>query len=278
MHRLLRPLFFALALLLPPETGHAAVEERTAMVAKALDGDTLALTDGRRVRLDAINALEIPRKPEEAGKCLPSTRRADGPEVVFGCDLTLAQAALALARDLTEGKAVRLVMNPARREDRYGRLLAQVIARGADGREVDVGAALVRAGLAHLYPLSGQEIGVAALLPLEHEARAAGRGIWRLPELQVTEAARAGTQYGHYALISGTVAKVTRLKNRMVLNFGADYRTDFSVIIDKRDWRRFRSLDLQGLAGRRVLVRGFLHEDYGPAMRIGNPWQMELLP
>jgi micrococcal nuclease len=250
------------------------------VVARVIDGDTLVLTDGRHVRLDAINALEIPHRPDDQDRCLPSTRRTEPRfSQTFGCDLTLAQAARALLQTLTLGKPVRLQINPQRRDDRYGRMLAQLYvadSNGGSAPEVMVTAALVQAGLAHVYPLSGQELEVAPLLALEAAARQAKRGIWALPELQVTPAEQAATQYGHYTLIAGRVLNVSQQKTRILLNFGADFHTDFTVLIDKRDWSRFQSVDLMGLAGKAVQVRGFLYEDYGPAMRLNNPAQLHL--
>lgn len=285
---LLRPFFFVGAgrvlaaglLIAAAGAAHAeaqSVVSETAAVERAVDGDTLRLTDGRRVRIDGINALEIPHKAEDAVRCLPSTRHAEHKED-FGCDLTLARAAQAMTQTLTAGKTVILRLNPARREDRYGRLLAEVLVKDAHGAESSVAEALLRAGLAHVYPLSGQEIGTARLLPLEEAARAARRGIWQLPELQPTDAAQAAAQYGHYALITGTVVQAAKMKTKIYLNFGADYRTDFTAVIDKRDWKNFPSLDLLALTGKRVLLRGFLYTDYGPAMRLQNDGQISLLP
>lgn len=270
----------ALGLMLASGLVHAEAQRtvsETATVARTVDGDTLVLNDGRRVRLDSINALEIPHKAEDAVRCLPSTRRS-GAKDDFGCDLTLARAAQALLRDLTVDKTVTLRLNPDRREDRYGRLLAEVWVKVAHGEESSVAAALLRKGLAHVYPLSGQEIGTTKLLPLEEEARGAKRGIWQLPELQPTDAAQAATQFGHYALITGTVVQAAKVKTKIYLNFGADYHTDFTAVIDKRDWKNFSRVDLLSLTGKRVLVRGYLYEDYGPAMRLSNDGQISLLP
>ncbi|MBP7252759.1 MAG: thermonuclease family protein [Alphaproteobacteria bacterium] len=287
---LLRPFSFAwslcvLATGLQLVSSPAAAEvqrtvSETATVARAVDGDTLVLKDGRRVRVDGINTLEIPHKSEDAMRCLPSTRRAKTNDKYddFGCDLTLAHEAQVLVSTLTVNKAVTLRFNPERREDRFGRLLTEVWVNDRQGQEVSVAAALVHAGLAHVYPLTGQEIGTTKLLPLEEEARMAKRGIWQLPELQPTDAAQAATQYGHYALITGTVVQAAKVKTKIYLNFGAAYHTDFTAVIDKRDWKNFPSLDVLALTGKRVLVRGYLYEAYGPAMRLSNEGQISLLP
>lgn len=267
-------IFFYIILTFPVSSAAEAQTTITeqAVIARVIDGDTVELQDGRLLRLDAINALEIPHRPEDSVRCLPSTRT--GGSKNFGCDLTLALAARALLEQLVANRAVTLRLNPQRREDRYGRVLADIEVPDADGRIVSAAGELVKAGLAHVYPLSGQEIAVSQLLALEERARHDRLGIWRLPELQVTPAAQAATQYGHYALIRGKVINTVKLRNKIHLNFGADYRTDFTVTLDKRDWSRFRDMDLLALQERSVLVRGFLHEDYGPALRLTNPSQI----
>lgn len=248
------------------------VVTETAVVERAIDGDTLVLTDGQRLRLDAVNALEIMHKPADLAKCLPSLRT--GKSADYGCDLTLARAAQQELQALTAGKTVKLLLNPTRREDRYGRLLAQVIVPGADGQEISVAERLLADGLVHVYPLSGREIGTSELLPIEARARAQKLGLWQLPDLQPTPPEQAQTRYGHYALIAGKVLSARKTKTMLQLNFGPEYRTDFTVQVDKRDWSKFKAVDLLALQGKRVLVRGYLYEDYGPAMRLTNDGQI----
>ena len=80
--------------------GHA----RTYSVARVIDGDTIALTTGQRVRLVQIDAPEL-----SGGDCFAAGARA------------------ALASLLPVRTAVRLEFDPKLdRVDRYGRLLAYV--------------------------------------------------------------------------------------------------------------------------------------------------------
>ena len=96
----------------------------SARVDRVIDGDTLILEGGRRVRLLGIDAPE-PRAP-------------GGPE------------AAARLRELVAGRRVRLEFAAplaGRTEDRYGRLLARVRVGGAD-----VGERLRREGHARTLP------------------------------------------------------------------------------------------------------------------------------
>jgi endonuclease YncB( thermonuclease family) len=107
-----------------PETGQptaapsvTGTDAETAMVSRAIDGDTLELADGRRVRLVGIDTPER----DECG---------------------WAAAGAELAR-MVDGAAVQLVSVPNKDTDRYGRLLRYI---DVDGR--DAGMELIRAGLA----------------------------------------------------------------------------------------------------------------------------------
>nr|WP_246357634.1 thermonuclease family protein [Pyxidicoccus fallax] len=122
-----------------------------ARVAEAIDGDTLLLDGGERVRYLLADA------PESTG----GARDCFGPE------------AHAFNRDLVEGRQVTLTYGEAC-TDRFGRLLAYV---SVDGREVNT--LLVERGHACvLYiPPAGSERR-AEFEALEAEARHARRGVW----------------------------------------------------------------------------------------------------
>jgi endonuclease YncB( thermonuclease family) len=124
-------------------------------VAHVTDGDTIALTNGARVRLVQI----------------------DTPEVYFGTQCFGRAASAALKRMLPPGTEVRLVADPALDTiDRYDRLLRYVI-RVRDG--VDVNIALVRAGIAAPYFYHGDRGRYANLLSkLALHARARHLGLW----------------------------------------------------------------------------------------------------
>lgn len=97
----------------------------SARVERVIDGDTLVLVGGRRVRLLGIDA---PPLVEPGGI-----------------------AAAARLRELVGGRVVRLRFAPplvGRTEDMYGRLLAQIFARGVDVAQLllDEGHAVVLKG------------------------------------------------------------------------------------------------------------------------------------
>lgn len=123
----------------------------TGRVAEAIDGDTLLLESGERIRYLLVDT------PESTG----GTRDCFGPE------------AHAFNRGLVEGRWVTLAYGEAC-TDRFGRLLAYV---AVDGREVN--SLLVERGHAcvlHVPPAGSARR--AEFQSLEVEARRARRGVW----------------------------------------------------------------------------------------------------
>lgn len=117
-----------------------------------IDGDTIELGNGTRVRLVQIDAPE----PGE-GEC-------------FGREATAILSSI-----LPRGTKVRLVADPALDEvDRYGRLLRYVF---TEKRNVNV--LLVQRGAASVWFFQGERGRFAErLLRAARSAKAAGRGLW----------------------------------------------------------------------------------------------------
>jgi endonuclease YncB( thermonuclease family) len=151
-----RVVVFAAAFLLAPAALGAAPAAHTFRIARVVDGDTVYLTNGARVRLVQI----------------------DTPEVYFGLECWGRQASAETKRLLPPGTLVRLAPEPATdRVDRYGRLLRYVI-RVRDRLNVNV--FLVAHGDAAPYFYDGRLGRYAPLLRRDAlRARARHRGLWR---------------------------------------------------------------------------------------------------
>jgi micrococcal nuclease len=144
----------ALLLIAPASTGATFHERSTstvATVARIIDGDTLVVRGGARVRLVQIDAPEAGEECYASGSTLELTRLAGA------------------------GTRVELESDPALdRVDRYGRLLRYVHARGQN-----VNLELVRRGAATPWFYDGDRGRYAArLLIATTTARAARRGLW----------------------------------------------------------------------------------------------------
>jgi len=179
-----------------------------------------------------------------------------------------------------QGQQIRLRYDGLQR-DRYDRALAQAYLPGAGG-DVWVQADMVSAGLARVLSHPGNRGAALSLLALEAQARAEGVGLWGDPAFHVRDPDpdRLAQDIGTVQLVEGRVLEVTRLRSgRTYINFGLDYRTDFTVLVEAADEAAFEAADqsLADLAGRRIRVRGWIEAENGPLMRIDHPERIEWL-
>ncbi|MEA1942377.1 MAG: thermonuclease family protein [Pseudomonadota bacterium] len=265
LKRLAAPLFFLLAACsLEADPYRPGERGEVTAIAGAL---TLTLAPAP----DAAAAPDAERD-EPAGTLDVRLAELDAP------DPARSRAALEM---LAEGKTVRLSYAGQTR-DRYRRALAQVHVIAADGRETWLQARLVETGAARVLSHADNRAAARDLLVLEGHARAAGRGLWSDPAHAVrdTHPDALAQDIGSVQLVEGRVIEATQLRSgRIYLNFGADYRTDFTVMIEAEDASAFDAAGLTpaALETRRIRVRGWIEDENGPMIRIDHPERIELL-
>jgi len=251
-----RLLFIALLLVLPAAPAHALPEAmeagRSATVVAVIDGDTVVLDDSLEVRLVGIQAPKLP---------LGRARFRKWP---------LADEAKAALQALVRDRRVTLAYG-GRRTDRHRRALAHLYLD--DGTWVQ--GALLTDGWARVYSFADNRALVADMLAAERQARAARRGIWRHPFYAIVDQRDAGNHLDRFTLVEGTVVDAAIVRSRGYLNFGADWRTDFTVSVAPRDMRSFD--DFAAYAGARIRVRGWLKSFNGPLIDATHPEQIEVL-
>ena len=228
----------------------------TARVTVIVDGDTVVLDDGREVRFVGIQAPKLP------------LGRPDFQKWPFADEAKAAVGALA------QGKRVTLHFG-GRETDRYGRALAHLVTEDGSWLQGD----LLRRGFARVYSFADNRALVREMLALEAEARAARRGIWRLDYYAVTAQAEAARRIGAFALIEGVAVATATVRGRGFVNFGPDYKTDFTAAIAPRDLRVFmrEGIDIARYEGRRIRVRGWVKSYNGPMIEVTHPEQIEEL-
>lgn len=222
-------------------------------VIKVRDGGTLALDSGLLVRLSGI---ELP-SASGAGQAEP-----------------LAATAEARLEAITNQQEIRFVSGVA---DRHGRLPSAVYLSG--GKLVQ--AMLVEEGWARVHRLPGEAICLEGLLAGEHAARIARRGLWDGHEYAIWNADDPSLigRNGLYELVEGRVISVGRGSRMVFLNFGRDWKRDFTVMLlpEVADKLAASGTPIESLAMRRVRVRGLIEESGGPAIRLADAGGLELL-
>ena len=208
-------------------------------VDRVVDGDTVNLRGGERVRLIGINTPELGRdgRPPEplAEDATEALRQMIGSAGVY----------------LQEGLDAR---------DRHGRRLAHLFSSGGDNLQ----AGLLRRGLAYHVAVAPNFAHVECLAAAERQARKAGLGLWRGDAGLVAVADLARDQRG-FVLLRDRVTRVSFKENGWWVQLGGKV----GLHIDQRDQHRFRRAQLSALDGRRVEARGWL-------VPMGGWWQIKL--
>jgi len=221
----------------------------TGAVAAVRDGRTLALDDGREVRLAAIEV-------------------ADGSRTVL--------------QSLAGGRGVRLErLGPER--DRYGRIVALVFTddKTGDHKGVSIQQTMLEQGQARVSARIGDKACAAQLLRAERVARTARRGLWADPNfapLRSHDTARISAVRGQFTIVEGKVLSVRETSATIYLNFGHRWTRDFTVTIPKRSRREFADagVDPKQLEGRLIRIRGWIEQRSGPVLEVVAPEQIEL--
>jgi micrococcal nuclease len=137
------------------------------LVARVVDGDTLKLENGERVRLIGIDTPEM----HESSKLLRDSKRT-------GADVRTIQAlgkrSYEFVRPLLENQRVRLEFDVEKR-DKYGRLLAYVFLKNG----TFVNAEIVKQGYASLMTYPPNVKYVDLFKQLYVEARESKKGLWK---------------------------------------------------------------------------------------------------
>ncbi|MBV0934319.1 thermonuclease family protein [Marinobacterium weihaiense] len=212
-----------------------------ARVEQVYDGDTLRLSDGRKVRLVDINTPELGRDG-----------RADEPH---------AEAARQWLRRAVQGRRVYLLPG-AERADRYGRRLAHLyLPDGTLAAEL-----LVARGLGYVLARSARPELTACLFAAETSARRAGLGVWQSAPLAAERVRRSG-----FAVLQGRISRITPTRRGTYIDLD-DHLAVFvstSVMAGSPRWQ----------IGRRLQVRGWVvdrlqrHKSLRPGQQ---RWRLDL--
>ena len=233
-----------------PDGGHGAVKT-------VVDADTLRLDGGATdMRLVGMQGPKLPlgRKGFETWP-LAETARAALVELVKGQTVTLRLGATA--------------------KDRNGRILAHIVRD--DGLWIQE--EMLRQGYARVYTFSDNRQLTAELFAAERQARAAKRGIWAdaFYALRTTDPDKLGKDAGTFQIVEGRVTSAAKVQGRVYLNFGGDYRSDFTASIAPEAMPMFTKakIDLLTFKGKVIRVRGYIRSFNGPVIDVTHPEQIE---
>lgn len=233
-----------------------------AQLSAVVDGDTLRLSDGRKLRLIAINTPELGRdgRPDEV-----LARRAKQVAEVFlaGSD----RIGLRIGAD---------------DRDHYGRVLAAVY----DSQGRSLAAHLLSQGLGWQVTVPPNTLDWQCLQQHERQARRQQLGVWAQAVYGVQASASLAVDSTGFALLNGTVKRVTETRQGWWIELQG-----ISLRVAKKHWHYFadqgmgsspgewigRSVDVRGWIINRRHDKTVIAKGYPPLMmNLGHPAMLDL--
>ncbi len=117
------------------------------------------------------------------------------------------------------------------------------------------------------------------MLALENGARTNKSGMWNMDEHKILSPEQAEEYIGSYQIVEGKVQSASLRKNKLYLNFGNNWRDDFTVAISAFNLRKFvkAKIDPKQWNGKLIRVRGWIKSYNGAYMEIEHPERFEAL-
>lgn len=96
------------------------------------------------------------------------------------------------------------------------------------------------------------------------------------PKAAQYTANKAGDALNRWAEVRGQLREATITRNGAYLNFGEDWKKDFTIYLPKATLKHFDEDDLRALEGKQLSVRGWVHSYYGPRITLHEPSMMKV--
>jgi micrococcal nuclease len=185
------------------------------LVSRVIDGDTIELSNGLRVRYIGIDTPEL-REKEPGGGWAYKPR-------------PYAEEAREFNRDLVEGKYIKLESDVQKR-DKYNRLLAYVY-----NEDMMVNLEMVRQGYAVIYTYPPNVKYSENFLEAQKQARENKKGLWSDLEENIITPYEAGDNVGLIRIVEAEVTDTYLSEKVLILNC----RAKFKVVIFRNNFSLF---------------------------------------
>ena len=220
------------------------------VVKEIYDGDTLRLTDNRKIRFIGVNTPELAHdeKPVE-------------PLAVIATEK--------LSELIPPGSRIGLRYGKSRK-DRYRRTLAHVFRH--DG--LNVTAEMIKQGYGFAIVVPPNDWQSDCYFRTEQQARNSSQGIWANPYYKVRDVTSLSKTSRGFMRVTGKVTRVGKSKKNIWLDMGRA----FSVKLPRKHIQSFEGVPINSLQGKQITVRGWVSY-YNDKLRVslGHPAMMEIM-
>ncbi|MFV1984000.1 MAG: thermonuclease family protein, partial [Thiohalomonadales bacterium] len=207
--------------------------DETVMVSRVIDGDTVQLKDGRKIRLIGINS--------------PETNSSDHTAEPY------AQVATIFVRDLLKISSTVQIRYGAQKKDHYGRLLAHVFLNNKQ----NLNALILQKGFARSLYIPPNDWQYRCYDRLDKQAQQLKVGLWSNKAYQtinVNTLKPEKTYNNKFLQVSGIVSHVGNSKNNIWINLGSK----FVLRIDKSSLIFFNEINFDKLPEKKIIARGYV--------------------
>ncbi|MCM8830887.1 MAG: thermonuclease family protein [Candidatus Omnitrophica bacterium] len=226
-------------------------------VVKVIDGDTIILENGKTLRYIGIDTPEITKRTEAGFIYQPQPFALEAKEY---------------NKKLVEGKYIGIEFD-IEKIDKYGRLLGYCFVD-----DIFVNAKLLEEGFAIVYTKPPNLKYVDLFLKLQKDAQKMHKGLWGAYE--VIDHTQAYKYIGQIRTVQGKVLSTYKSGKCVFLNFGIDYKTDFTITIFNDALENFYRQNIDPLKfylGKTVQVTSKIHQYNGPEIIVYTPEEIEVL-
>lgn len=229
----------------------------SATVSMVIDPLTVALDDKRIVRLSGIDFPDY--NPNMPG--------------------SFSETAIKVLKDMLEGKKVNVYQTPKAQWGRSNRFGQQIAHLELQKGNKWVQGTLLRLGLARTMTDIRTPEMASQMYALEKQARHENIGVWLMQENKILTPEEASNHTESLGIVEGKVLGTAMKQNRTYLNFGKNWKTDFTIVINPDNRRQFfdRNIDPQKYNGKILRVRGWIGDYNGPFIEVDHPEQIEVI-
>ena len=227
-------------------------------VVEVIDGDTVRLSNGRLLRYIGLDTPEVRIKDKGGNfQYRPQPFSLEAKE---------------FNRKLVEGKLIRIEFD-VEKTDRYGRLLGYCFFD-----KTFVNARLIEQGYAVISTIPPNVKYVELFIDAQKKARKANKGLWG--SFPIINHSQTSKYINQIRSVEGVVVGTYKSAKCVFLNFGQNYKNDFTVVIFNNVLDTFSREGIDPLSfynGKRIRVNGKIREYNGPEIIVNSPYEIEVL-
>ena len=219
------------------------------------DGDTLLLTDKRKIRIIGIDT--------------PETRHHKQKAEPYG-----AKAKEALRGKLKQSNYAIKLLYGKEKKDRYSRTLAHVFLK--DG--TNISSWLLEQGFAKTLTIPPNVKFAHCYKSIETSAQQNNQNIWKTKRHQLQKATSLNTKTKGYIRLKGEVRKLKKRSKSITFNISNNQKKPIQVKIKNRNLRYFKSVNFDTLNGKSIIVSGMLKNKRNKrVIQLSHPSQLQII-